>query len=373
VHESYTERWLRHQAGFQYLAVGDLAKAQKHLEAMVKLETRLRAGRSHARSFHLDQAVSMLTGDWNRAREYMNRGLEYNPTDIFSLHYLAILEYETGNLAECDLYLTKVEEAYKKANQKGSESYRAIACLCLAKLCTVSQEAKRLALAQSIAESILALPFVKPFSKLHAQAALSVVAVQRSDKKMAARQNLEELTQVKHFMPLWGIICVDRLLGRLMEICERYGAAQQHYRDAIGFLSKAGYRCELAWALYDFAGLLLSRNDAADRERAESNLDQAMAVTQELGMKTLAKLIGKRMTIASASTRSHHLPSTLTNREMEVLRLMALGKTNQEIAYDLFISEYTVGNHVSKILTKTKTTNRTEAARYAARHNLVET
>ncbi len=91
-------------------------------------------------------------------------------------------------------------------------------------------------------------------------------------------------------------------------------------------------------------------------------------------MRSLAKLVKHKLTVAGApSPKFDHPSSILTNRELEVLRLVALGKTNQEIAYDLFISEYTVGNHVSSILAKTKTTNRTEATRYASHNNLIET
>jgi DNA-binding NarL/FixJ family response regulator len=60
----------------------------------------------------------------------------------------------------------------------------------------------------------------------------------------------------------------------------------------------------------------------------------------------------------------------LTQREVEVLRLASLGKTNQEIAEELIISLRTVANHVTSILNKTGASNRTEAAVYATRHGL---
>ncbi|MCE5199352.1 MAG: response regulator transcription factor [Armatimonadota bacterium] len=62
----------------------------------------------------------------------------------------------------------------------------------------------------------------------------------------------------------------------------------------------------------------------------------------------------------------------LTDREREVLKLIAQGKRNSEIAEALFISEKTVKNHVSNILFKLQANDRTEAALYAARHGLVE-
>jgi DNA-binding NarL/FixJ family response regulator len=60
----------------------------------------------------------------------------------------------------------------------------------------------------------------------------------------------------------------------------------------------------------------------------------------------------------------------LTARETEVIRHVAAGKTNQEIARDLSISEHTVANHVRHILEKIGVNNRIEAAMYAAKHGL---
>jgi DNA-binding NarL/FixJ family response regulator len=60
------------------------------------------------------------------------------------------------------------------------------------------------------------------------------------------------------------------------------------------------------------------------------------------------------------STREN--PAGLTDRQMEVLELIAMGKTNADIADELFLSPKTVEHHVSAILTKLGVTNRTEAA-----------
>ncbi len=62
---------------------------------------------------------------------------------------------------------------------------------------------------------------------------------------------------------------------------------------------------------------------------------------------------------------------SLTERELEILKLIAEGLPNQQIAKQLFISERTVRTHVSNILRKLKLPNRTQAALYAVREGLV--
>lgn len=62
----------------------------------------------------------------------------------------------------------------------------------------------------------------------------------------------------------------------------------------------------------------------------------------------------------------------LTGQERQVLLLIAEGKTNREIAAELFLSEGTVRNYVSSILSKLNVSNRAEAAAYAIKHHLQE-
>lgn len=65
------------------------------------------------------------------------------------------------------------------------------------------------------------------------------------------------------------------------------------------------------------------------------------------------------------------LHEQLTGREMEILLLMAEGKSNQEIAEDLFIALRTVKTHVSNILSKLEAHDRTQAVIYAFNHSLI--
>ena len=61
----------------------------------------------------------------------------------------------------------------------------------------------------------------------------------------------------------------------------------------------------------------------------------------------------------------------LTPRELEVLRLVAAGKSNREIAADLVISEHTVARHIQNIFTKLGVASRTAASAFAFEHGLV--
>jgi DNA-binding NarL/FixJ family response regulator len=70
------------------------------------------------------------------------------------------------------------------------------------------------------------------------------------------------------------------------------------------------------------------------------------------------------------SARPLALPDDLTDREAEVLGLIASGLTNQEIAERLFVAETTVKTHVNRIFAKTGSRDRAQAAVYAHRHGL---
>ncbi|PAE41301.1 response regulator transcription factor [Bacillus sp. 7884-1] len=71
--------------------------------------------------------------------------------------------------------------------------------------------------------------------------------------------------------------------------------------------------------------------------------------------------------------KHQHLPhEELTSREMEILMLMAQGKTNQDIADELFIALKTVKTHVSNILSKLTVQDRTQAVIYAFKHSLIK-
>jgi DNA-binding NarL/FixJ family response regulator len=88
-----------------------------------------------------------------------------------------------------------------------------------------------------------------------------------------------------------------------------------------------------------------------------------------MGMQTLAERLLGDLAPARRVGRSRR-PDGLSPREVEVLRLVAQGQTNREIALTLALSEQTVANHLTAIYTKLNLDNRASATAYALREGL---
>jgi DNA-binding NarL/FixJ family response regulator len=82
--------------------------------------------------------------------------------------------------------------------------------------------------------------------------------------------------------------------------------------------------------------------------------------------------LGARLVAADAEERARAEADPLTEREREVLRLLALGHTNQEIAKSLFLSVRTVETHRAHIMQKLRLTTRAELVHYAMEQGLLE-
>jgi ATP/maltotriose-dependent transcriptional regulator MalT len=117
--------------------------------------------------------------------------------------------------------------------------------------------------------------------------------------------------------------------------------------------------------------------DLGDRAAAKERLTRAAALAERLGADPLSQQIGslaRRSRLGLPSVPSARQPagiSTLTAREIEVLRLVATGRSNREIAAELFISVKTASVHVSNILAKLGAASRTEAAVIAHQTDLI--
>jgi DNA-binding NarL/FixJ family response regulator len=112
-----------------------------------------------------------------------------------------------------------------------------------------------------------------------------------------------------------------------------------------------------------------------DADRAE--IAQALR-TAATGLAVLDPAVQATLLAAAAGTAAagtgkappRELPDGLTQREAEILCLIARGKTNPDIAADLFLSAHTVKSHINRIFAKTGSADRTAAIRYAREHDL---
>jgi DNA-binding CsgD family transcriptional regulator len=166
-----------------------------------------------------------------------------------------------------------------------------------------------------------------------------------------------------------GIACcgsADRYLGLLCATMARWPEAQEHFEQALAMNARIGARVALAYTQHDYAAMLLARNQDGDGERAISLLKASLESAHEIGMRVLEERVARRLGELSGAGA----PDDLTAREMEVLGLIAIGRSNADIAMALSISLNTVATHVRNILAKTGCANRTEAAAYAMRRGL---
>ena len=107
------------------------------------------------------------------------------------------------------------------------------------------------------------------------------------------------------------------------------------------------------------------------KEAADTELVQAIREVAA-GGRYVHPALGARMITADAEERRRAEDDPLSEREREVLRLLALGHTNQEIAKMLYISVRTAETHRAHIMQKLRLTTRAELVRYALDQGLLE-
>jgi predicted ATPase/DNA-binding CsgD family transcriptional regulator len=192
----------------------------------------------------------------------------------------------------------------------------------------------------------------------------------------AARQHAEAALELatEPRQPL-ALLAAHRFLGELDTGSGRLPEAAEHIDRSLGLAELCEAPYERALTLISRGRLLAARGDT---EEARTVLEEARAICAPLdagpALGLVAELEERLQTPAQTGPAPSETPAArggLTRRELEVLRLVAQGMSNGEIATDLVLSEHTVHRHVSNVLGKLEVSSRTAAVAEAARLDLL--
>jgi DNA-binding CsgD family transcriptional regulator len=259
---------------------------------------------------------------------------------------------ERGDVLRIQGDLAGADEAYQKAGAYGHEPQPGLALLWLAQ---GRGDAALAAIRRLVAE---------PRDPVHRAQLLPaavhiLLACDESDEAAALAEELA------------GIAESFRCTAQRAMAGYATGSVLLARRDCAGALAQLRTAADL-WAglgaSYEVARcrVLIGQADQllGDVESARTELAEAGRLFSELGAAPAAAEVSRLMQPAAT-------PGGLTAREVEVLRLVASGRSNTEIATELFLSEKTVARHLSNIFGKIDVSSRTAAAAFAFEHRLV--
>ena len=191
-----------------------------------------------------------------------------------------------------------------------------------------------------------------------------------SDDMPSAREQANEALSLatEPRQPLW-LARAHRLLG-VIDLREgRLESASTHLRESAVLAGACAAPFDRALSQVELAELEIASNNAA---ATKTLLDEAGATCLQLGaLPTLQRIAALDAQIATDLNAEPESPDGLTAREREVLRLVASGMSNREIANELFLSPRIVERHIAKIYIKIDAHTKAEATAYAALHRLV--
>jgi DNA-binding CsgD family transcriptional regulator len=163
-----------------------------------------------------------------------------------------------------------------------------------------------------------------------------------------------------------ALLAANRLLGELETEDGDYVNSRHHLDDALALADSCQAPFERALTLVALAELALTRSDVGN---ASPLLADARAICEPLGARPTLERIAALESQLAVAPRPRH-PAGLSAREVEVLRLVADGLTDAEVAERLFLSRRTVSTHLTSIYTKLGVSSRAAATRFAVENGL---
>ncbi|MEP6733123.1 MAG: LuxR C-terminal-related transcriptional regulator [bacterium] len=261
--------------------------------------------------------------------------------------------YQLGDLHRLRGTFDQAEEAYRQASTEGTDPQPGLALLRLAQ---GQLDVARTTIARALAESQL------PRTRARVLSAAVDIALATADID-AAEESAHELEAIacRYDAPF--------LRGASAYAMGAVLLARGDARAALLQLRVAADTWRTLDAPHDFARtrVLIGRacDALGDAESAELEGSAARDIFERLGAAYELTGVMKPKPIALSE-----MPGGMTERELEVLSLLAKGKTNRAIAESLGISEKTVARHVSNLFTKIRVTSRAAATAYAYDHEL---
>jgi DNA-binding CsgD family transcriptional regulator len=262
--------------------------------------------------------------------------------------------YQRGELHRLRGEFAEAEQVYRQASRFGRTPQPGLALLRLAQ---GQLDVAAAAIQGTVREAQDRLTRARVLAA-HAEIMLAI------DDIPAARSSAEELTALAADLeaPLLRAVAAQTAGAVLL--------AEGDALAAVAALRSAWTVWQELEAPYDAARVRvrtgLAYRAIGDRDSAALEFDAARWIFRQLG--AVPDLIAVEALLREVEQKP---PGGLTEREVEVLRLVAAGKTNRAIAADLFISERTVDRHVSNIFSKLGLSSRAAASVYAVEHGLV--
>ena len=283
------------------LSMGDLDAARPHALVLRDVaERRTTSRREASASFVPITNLSCLEGDWTAGREYSDRGLEVSPLYPQLLFPRVLLEHETGESAQGEVYLERLLEPRLRAGpfELVASVWTLTAITAIASITGIPGIPDSLEIAKAAAEAALLEQSFAPLFALYARVGLALLAVQKGDQS-AAEEHYGHLLGQRGTM-IATISSADRLLALLSQTMGNMDQAAAHFEEALAFCRRAGCRPDLAWTCCDYADALRERDAEGDRAQAISLLDESLAISSELGMRPLIERVLSRREILGA-------------------------------------------------------------------------